>query len=148
MVNPIRFFDDVGEIDAEVRIDANKIVMRPKCVAFRIWRFEIERGQDCSLLSFIALADLYGASLDDLIGREPRTDRMRDAIERARVIFDVVAFPSETPLVRRARAFGKALVTGAEVIALQAAKQFELYTGVQPTKEQVLRASVFSRSCP
>lgn len=71
-----------------------------------------------------------------------------DAIERARVIFDVVAFPSETPLVRRARAFGKALVTGAEVIALQAAKQFELYTGVQPTKEQVLRASVFSRSCP
>jgi shikimate dehydrogenase len=36
-------------------------------------------------------------------------------------------------------------VTGAEVIALQAAHQFELYTGVRPTPEQVLAASTFSR---
>lgn len=39
----------------------------------------IERGQDCSLLSFIALADLYGASLDDLIGREPWLRNKRGA---------------------------------------------------------------------
>lgn len=65
----------------------------------------------------------------------------------ATIVFDVVAFPAETPLLRRARAFGgKKLITGAEVIALQAAKQFELYTGVRPTAEQVHRASVYSRA--
>ncbi len=46
MPNPIRFFDDVGEIDADAYIDASKIVMRPKCVAFRVKRFEIEDGQN------------------------------------------------------------------------------------------------------
>lgn len=29
----------------------------------------LERGHDCDLASFVALADLYGASLDDLCGR-------------------------------------------------------------------------------
>ncbi|MCM0619420.1 shikimate 5-dehydrogenase [Nocardioides bruguierae] len=60
-------------------------------------------------------------------------------------VLDVVAFPSETPLVRAAREAGLPVVTGAEVIALQAARQFERYTGVLPTDEQVARASAFSR---
>ena len=38
--------------------------------------------------------------------------------------------------------------TGAEVIALQAAEQFERYTGVRPTAEQVAAASAMSRACP
>ena len=66
-------------------------------------------------------------------------------IEAARAVFDVVAFPAQTPLVRAARAAGKPVITGAEVIALQAARQFELYTGVSITAEQVERASAFSR---
>ena len=66
-------------------------------------------------------------------------------IEAARAVFDVVAFPSETPLVRAARAADKPVITGAEVIALQAARQFELYTGVSITADQVERASAFSR---
>jgi shikimate dehydrogenase len=66
-------------------------------------------------------------------------------IEAARAVFDVVASPSETPLVRAARAAGKPVITGAEVIALQAARQFELYTGVPITADQVERASAFSR---
>ncbi|TIC85714.1 shikimate 5-dehydrogenase [Nocardioides sp. GY 10127] len=60
-------------------------------------------------------------------------------------VMDVVAFPSETPLVRAARDAGLPVVTGAEVIALQAARQFARYTGVTPTDEQVARASAFSR---
>lgn len=67
-------------------------------------------------------------------------------IAAARTVFDVVAFPSETPLVRAARSAGRAVITGAEVIALQAAEQFALYTGVRPTPEQVARASAFSRA--
>lgn len=67
------------------------------------------------------------------------------AIEAADTIFDVVAFPAETPMIRAARAAGKRVITGAEVIALQAAEQFVLYTGVRPTDDQVRRASEFSR---
>jgi shikimate dehydrogenase len=67
-------------------------------------------------------------------------------IERASTVFDVVAFPSETPLIRAARASGTAVISGAEVIALQAARQFERYTGVALTPEQVARASEFSRA--
>ena len=69
-----------------------------------------------------------------------------DAIRAAETIFDVVAFPSETPLIVAARALGKRVITGAEVIALQAAKQFELYTGVHPTEQEILEASSYSRS--
>jgi shikimate dehydrogenase len=68
------------------------------------------------------------------------------AIANARTVFDVVALPSETPLITAARAAGVAVITGAEVIALQAAEQFERYTGVRPTAEQIAEASVISRA--
>ncbi len=67
-------------------------------------------------------------------------------IDRATTVFDVVAFPAETPLIIAARAAGKRVISGAEVIALQAARQFERYTGVPLTREQVDRASAFSRA--
>jgi len=66
-------------------------------------------------------------------------------ITAAGTVFDVVAFPSETPLVRAGRDAGAHVITGAEVIALQAARQFERYTGVALTADQVARASAFSR---
>ena len=67
-------------------------------------------------------------------------------IAKAQVVFDVVALPSETPLIKAARAAGIKVITGAEVIALQAAEQFERYTGVRPTAEQIAEASVISRA--
>lgn len=67
-------------------------------------------------------------------------------VAASEVVFDVVAFPSETPLVRAGRTAGKRLITGAEVIALQAARQFARYTGITPTADQVRRASEFSRA--
>jgi shikimate dehydrogenase len=67
-------------------------------------------------------------------------------VERAEVVFDVVAMPAETPLIAAAREAGKRVVTGAEVIGLQAAEQFERYTGVRPTREQVEEASALSRA--
>jgi shikimate dehydrogenase len=69
-----------------------------------------------------------------------------EAVSDARTVFDVVAFPAETPLILAAREAGKQVITGAEVIALQAAEQFTLYTGVRPTPEQVAAASEFSRA--
>ena len=70
----------------------------------------------------------------------------RELVEQAEVVFDVVAFPPETPLVRLGRELGRTTLTGAEVIAVQAAEQFVLYTGVRPTPDQVRRASEFSRA--
>jgi shikimate dehydrogenase len=66
-------------------------------------------------------------------------------VAAAKTVFDVVAFPAETPLIKAAVAAGKTVITGAEVIALQAALQFATYTGVQLTTDQARRASEFSR---
>ncbi|BCI54912.1 shikimate 5-dehydrogenase [Mycolicibacterium litorale] len=69
-----------------------------------------------------------------------------EAIAQAGTVFDVVATPAETPLIVAARAAGVGVITGAEVVALQAAEQFERYTGVRPTPEQVAEASAVSRA--
>ncbi|WP_395310158.1 shikimate 5-dehydrogenase [Mycobacterium sp. AMU20-3851] len=69
-----------------------------------------------------------------------------DAVGAANAMFDVVAMPSETPVITAARAAGVKVITGAEVIALQAAEQFERYTGVRPTAEQIAAASAISRA--
>jgi shikimate dehydrogenase len=66
-------------------------------------------------------------------------------LRAATTVFDVVAMPALTPLVVAARVAGKQVVSGAEVIALQAAEQFEKYTGVRPTPEQVREAAEVSR---
>jgi shikimate dehydrogenase len=67
-------------------------------------------------------------------------------IAYAHNVFDVVAMPSETPLIAAARSAGVDVITGAEVIALQAAEQFERYTGVRPTADQIAEASAISRA--
>ncbi|MFZ2512770.1 MAG: shikimate 5-dehydrogenase [Gordonia sp. (in: high G+C Gram-positive bacteria)] len=58
--------------------------------------------------------------------------------------FDVVALPSDTPLVRRLRAAGKPVISGDSVIAGQAAAQFALYTGVTPSPELVREAADYA----
>ncbi|WP_306903195.1 shikimate 5-dehydrogenase [Arthrobacter pascens] len=70
----------------------------------------------------------------------------QDAIDAAKVVFDVVALPGETPLIKAARAAGKPVITGAEVATIQALEQFVLYTGVRPTREQVRAAEEFMRA--
>jgi shikimate dehydrogenase len=67
-------------------------------------------------------------------------------VDAAETVLDVVAVPALTPLVRRARAHGKQVITGAEVITLQAVEQFVLYTGVRPSDDQVRRATECSRA--
>ncbi len=68
-----------------------------------------------------------------------------DAIDAADTVFDVVAIPAETPLIVRGRAQGKRVITGLEVIAIQALEQFVLYTGIRPTDEQFQKAVAFAR---
>jgi shikimate dehydrogenase len=61
-------------------------------------------------------------------------------------VFDVVAIPSETPLIVRAQAQGKRVITGLEVIAIQALEQFVLYTGVRPNHDHFDKAVAFARA--
>ena len=60
--------------------------------------------------------------------------------------WNAVADPAQTPLVRAARAARGRVVTGAEILALQASVQFVLYTGVRPTPGQVAQATAFARA--
>jgi shikimate dehydrogenase len=66
-------------------------------------------------------------------------------VAAAGTVFDVVAMPEVTPLIRRARSLGKKVIRGTEVSTLQAVEQFVRYTGVRPTDDQVRRASEYSR---
>ncbi|MBA4021165.1 MAG: shikimate 5-dehydrogenase [Gordonia sp.] len=66
------------------------------------------------------------------------------AVDEAKAAFDVVAMPARTPFIS---AFDdRPVITGAQVIALQAAEQFVLYTGMRPSDAQITAASEFSRS--
>jgi shikimate dehydrogenase len=79
-------------------------------------------------------------------GNEAELAFSEELIASASSVFDVVASPAETPLIAAARAQGKNLITGAQVHALQAALQFEKYTGVKLSPEQIAKASEFSRA--
>lgn len=68
-----------------------------------------------------------------------------EAIRNAQHVFDVVALPSQTPLIRLAQSFGKKTISGAEVIVLQAVEQFVLYTGERPEPEVIEKAAAFAR---
>ncbi|WP_298283110.1 shikimate 5-dehydrogenase [Acidocella sp.] len=67
-------------------------------------------------------------------------------IARAETVFDVVALPVETPLLRAAAAAGKTCISGADVAIIQALEQFVLYTGTRPAAEMVAQAAAFARA--
>ena len=67
-------------------------------------------------------------------------------VDAARTVFDVVALPVETPLIRYARERGKQVISGHEVLVRQGLEQFVLYTGVRPESELVERAAEQARA--
>ncbi len=81
-----------------------------------------------------------------MTGPEERALSFDPALVRAaHVVVDVVPTPVETPLVLAARAAGVPVITGSDVHALQAALQFERYTGVAPDRDLIERARDFAR---
>lgn len=60
-------------------------------------------------------------------------------------VFDVVALPPETPLIRLARQLGRPVISGDAVMTLQAVEQFVLYTGVRPDDALIAEAAAFAR---
>lgn len=105
------------------------------------WRAEAGATRAPVLVNVTPIGMAGAAEVDDLAFAP-------DVIAAAEFVIDAVAVPAETPLIRAARAAGTPVITGAEIIAAQAAEQFERYTGVRPTAEQVAAASAFSRQEP
>jgi shikimate dehydrogenase len=79
----------------------------------------------------------------------PDADRLsfpEAMVAASETVFDVVAQPVETPLMRAAAQAGRARISGAEVLVLQALEQFVLYTGVRPEPALVEDAAAFARA--
>ena len=118
-------------------------------------RNEAAGKQLAGLYGFDWAADMQGIQADLLInvtpivmagGADEQTLAFtQDSIQQAQVIFDVVALPAETPLIRYAKANGKKVITGAEVFAIQAVEQFVLYTGIRPSDELFRQAAQYAR---
>ena len=102
------------------------------------WRAEMSGSTADLLINVTPVGMAGGAEADALAFNE-------SAIDAARVVFDVVALPPETPLIRCARVFGKPVISGAEVFAAQAVEQFVLYTGVRPDDLLFQRAAAYAR---
>lgn len=102
------------------------------------WRAEMGDWTADLLINVTPLGMAGGAEADTLAFDDA-------AIRAARMVFDVVALPAETPLIRLAQARGKPVITGAEVFAIQAVEQFALYTGVRPDDALFKRAAAYAR---
>ncbi|RNE48448.1 shikimate 5-dehydrogenase [Corynebacterium alimapuense] len=103
------------------------------------WDYATEVPEDAQLLINVTPMGMNG-------GDEKAQAFSDEQITRAAVIFDVVAFPVETPLIKAAARLGVPSINGSEVVALQAAEQFALYTGVTPTPAQVIAAEDYANN--
>ncbi len=101
------------------------------------WQAELGSARPHMLINVTPIGMQGGAEAETLAFPD-------EAVAEADVVFDVVAVPVETPLVRLGRARGKTVITGDEVIVLQALEQFVLYTGIRPTPEEVSAAADYA----
>lgn len=88
-------------------------------------------------------------SFDAIINATPagmRGGKVQQILEpnevNARVVFDLVYNPVDTPLIRMARGKGIAVITGVEMFVQQGARQFEIWTGKPAPEEEMLRVVV------
>jgi shikimate dehydrogenase len=103
------------------------------------WKRELTGEKPELLINVTPVGMAGGAEADQLPFSE-------ELVRSAQFVFDVVALPAETPLIRLASSSGKITTTGAEVSVLQAVEQFVVYTGVRPDPELIEKAASFARS--
>ncbi len=60
----------------------------------------------------------------------------------ARLVFDLVYNPIDTPLIKSAREKGIPVITGVEMFVHQGARQFEIWTGKPAPEEEMLRVVI------
>lgn len=102
------------------------------------WKSELAEETPGLVVNVTPIGMAGGAEAEQLAFKE-------ETVRAAECVFDVVALPPETPLIRLAHSLSKPVITGAEVIALQAVEQFVLYTGQRPDRQLIGRAAAFAR---
>ncbi len=99
----------------------------------------IDAENDTMLINVTPIGMQGGQEVNDLAFTEKN-------IRNASIIFDVVALPVETPMIKLAQSLNKTVISGADIAVIQALEQFVLYTGGRPSLELVREASAFARS--
>ena len=61
---------------------------------------------------------------------------------KAKLVFDLVYNPVDTPLLKLARSQGIAVITGVEMFVQQGARQFEIWTGKPAPEEEMLKVVI------
>jgi 3-dehydroquinate dehydratase/shikimate dehydrogenase len=89
--------------------------------------------------------DLHKMAFDVIINATPVgmngiDSPLKESEIKARLVFDMVYDPVETPLLRTARTMGLAVIPGVEMFVHQAARQFEIWTGKPAPADDMLRA--------
>jgi 3-dehydroquinate dehydratase / shikimate dehydrogenase len=92
---------------------------------------------------------LAKSAFDVIINATPigmKGSETRSALEpgeiNARLVFDLVYNPIDTPLIRSARDKGIPFITGIEMFVHQGARQFEIWTGKPAPEEEMLRVVI------
>ena len=93
----------------------------------------------------IKRADLRKMAFDAIINATPvgmtgAESPLKENEMQARVVFDMVYDPVETPFLKIARAKGLSVIPGVEMFVHQAARQFEIWTGKPAPADDMLRA--------
>lgn len=101
------------------------------------WLADLGDSRPAALINATPIG-MTGPDVDDL-------PVAREVVEQAQHVVDAVADPANTMLVHTAIGAGCRVTTGAEILTLQAAAQFALYTGVRPTDRQIEAASRYAR---
>jgi 3-dehydroquinate dehydratase/shikimate dehydrogenase len=63
---------------------------------------------------------------------------------KAKLVFDLVYNPLETPLLAEARRRGAEVIQGVEMFVQQGARQFEIWTGKPAPEAEMLRVVLFA----
>jgi 3-dehydroquinate dehydratase/shikimate dehydrogenase len=89
--------------------------------------------------------DLRKMAFDVIINATPvgmtgSESPLKESEMQAKVVFDMVYDPVETPFLKIARAKGLSVIPGVEMFVHQAARQFEIWTGKPAPADDMLRA--------
>ncbi|TGN01474.1 shikimate dehydrogenase [Leptospira yasudae] len=91
----------------------------------------LKRSEEVSLVVHTTPLGMKGQSPGPFLPGEFFTSSM--------TLFDIVYNPLETPLVTAAKKNGAKIIPGSEMLLYQAMKQFELFTGISPNTEDVIK---------
>jgi 3-dehydroquinate dehydratase/shikimate dehydrogenase len=135
----------VRPLEQRITIEGSKVLVLGAGGAARAAVFGLrERGAEVWILNRSA-APAQKLAFDVIINATPvgmtgAESPLKENEIQAKVVFDMVYDPVETPFLKTARAKGLAVIPGVEMFVHQAARQFEIWTGKPAPADDMLRA--------